>query len=109
MDADGENQRLLIPTDGGWPAWSPDGSQIAYFGRMDGNPEIYVVNADGTNQRRMTDNQIDDWEPSWSPDGEWILYTSGRTADIFVMQLDGSETYRLTFDSYSNWVPVWRP
>jgi Tol biopolymer transport system component len=109
MEADGGNPRLLIQADGGWPAWSPNGSQIAYFGRLDDIPEIYIVNADGTHMRRITENNIDDWESSWSPDGEWLLYSSGRTADIFVIQMDTLETYRLTQDSYSSWVPIWRP
>jgi Tol biopolymer transport system component len=109
QSTDGSNQRLVARAGGGWPAWSPDGTQIAYFGRLDGRPDIYIMNADGTDQRRIARNSTDDWEPSWSPDGEWLLFVSGQTTDIFVMRADGSETRRLTHDRHGNWVPVWRP
>ena len=109
MDSDGRNPKFVIRADGGWPAWSPDGTRIAYFGRLAGNPDIYVVNIDGTNMVRMTENNIDDWEPSWSPDGEWLLYVSLQIPDIYVMRADGSETYRLTRNGDADWTPVWRP
>ena len=72
-------------------------------GRLDGNPDIYLVNTDGTNLRRMTRNNNSDWEPSWSPDGEWLLFVSGNPTDIYIMSASDGKTYRLTSDSYSNW------
>jgi Tol biopolymer transport system component/tRNA A-37 threonylcarbamoyl transferase component Bud32 len=47
------------------PAWSPDGQQIAFHSFRDGNFEIYVMNADGSNRTRLTHNSADDWWPSW--------------------------------------------
>ena len=109
MEIDGSDQELLIDSSGGWPAWSPDGSQIAFFGRKDGNPEIYIADADGTNQTRITFNYVDDWEPSWSPDGEWLLYNTGPLNNIFIMNVDTRETFQLTNNNYIEWLPVWRP
>lgn len=50
-----------------WPAWSPDGSQITFQSDRDGNYEIYVMNTDGTDQRRLTNNDAKDSEPAWRP------------------------------------------
>ncbi|NDJ60963.1 MAG: hypothetical protein GYB67_07550, partial [Chloroflexi bacterium] len=46
-------------------AWSPDGTQLAFESRRDGNFEIYVMNADGSNVRRLTDHPEPDWSPAW--------------------------------------------
>ena len=48
-------------------SWSPDGKQIAFTSDRDGNGEIYVMNADGSNQTRLTSDPADDYYPSWSP------------------------------------------
>ena len=49
------------------PAWSPDGSQIAFYSGRDGNTEIYIMNADGSGQTRLTNNAANDGHPAWSP------------------------------------------
>ncbi len=69
MNADGSNQRRLT-NNPAWdlsPAWSADGSRIAFESNRDENYEIYVMDADGSNQRRLTDNPAWDWSPAWSP------------------------------------------
>jgi Tol biopolymer transport system component len=48
------------------PAWSPDGTQLAFVSTRDGNEEIYVMKADGTSVTRLTDDPADDGEPAWS-------------------------------------------
>src|SRR5262249_11073408 len=51
------------------PAWSPDGSKIAFTSNRDGNPEIYIMNKDGSGLRRITQNPAIDEAPTWSPSG----------------------------------------
>ena len=51
------------------PAWSPDGSRMAFVSDRDGNFEVYVMSADGSGQARLTNNPADDIEPAWCPDG----------------------------------------
>ena len=46
--------------------WSPDGARIAFVSRRDGNYEIYVMNADGSGQTRLTNNSAWDLHPAWS-------------------------------------------
>ncbi len=55
------------PAEDGDPAWSPNGSHIVFISDRDGNPEIYVMRSDGTDVRRLTDNDADDLHPAWSP------------------------------------------
>ncbi len=49
------------------PAWSPEGTKIAFTGIVDGNVEVFVMNADGSNPVNLTNNSAPDLEPAWSP------------------------------------------
>jgi tol-pal system beta propeller repeat protein TolB len=79
------------------PAWSPDGKRIAFASLRDGNKEIYVMNTDGSNLRRLTNDPASDSSPRWSADGR-ILFTSNRAgqADVYVMDAAGGNVSRLT-------------
>src|SRR5215471_872615 len=74
------------------PIYSPDGSKIAFTSNRDGNPEIYVMNRDGTGMRRMTNNPSIDVTPTWSPSGNQLAWVSDRTGQphIYVMNVDGT-------------------
>jgi Tol biopolymer transport system component len=63
-----------------YPAWSPDGTRIAFMGGPDGPTEydIWVMNADGSNPVQLTDSPGPDWWPAWSPDGTRIAFASVR-------------------------------
>jgi TolB protein len=104
MNADGSGQQKLASGEGinslGSPAaWSPDGRQIAFDRSYRPNPEtprlrfmyvteVFVMNADGSGQRRLTFGA----RPLWSPDGRGIAFTrSGRlVGGLYVMNADGS-------------------
>ena len=80
------------------PAWSPDGQRIAFVSGRDGNHEIYVKNADGSGETRLTYNPRHDVYPAWSPDSQRIAFRSYREDGyaIYVMNADGTDQTRLT-------------
>jgi Tol biopolymer transport system component len=92
------------------PSWSPDGTQIAYrFDRGD-ESEIWVMNADGTGQRRLTAGL----SPAWSPDGSFIAYSSPGhdpnppLSGISIMNADGSGQHRVPYTDGGEY-PSWSP
>jgi TolB protein len=91
------------------PRYSPDGSKIVFQSIRDGQPEIYVMNANGTGQTRLTNNPAWDTAPVWSPDGTKILFTSLRddpmAPALYVMNADGSNQTRVTAGSDASWRP----
>jgi WD40-like Beta Propeller Repeat len=92
-------------------AWSADGRRIAFMSERDGNPEIYVMNADGSAQTRLTTDPAVDVDPTFSPDGTRLAFTSTRDGnpEIYVMAVDGSAQSRLTFDSAADQQADWSP
>jgi TolB protein len=75
------------------PSWSPDGTKIAFVAHRDGNDEIYVMDADGENQTRLTYYAGVDGHPCWSPDGTKIIFErwTGSNVDIYIMESTGGE------------------
>jgi TolB protein len=92
------------------PAWSPDGEQLAFTSNRDGNSEIYIMDAEGTDVRRLTSHPGIDTTPTWSPQGRQIAFTSDRsgTPQIYVVDVDGTGLRRITFESYCD-RPTWSP
>jgi hypothetical protein len=93
------------------PAWSPDGSQIAFASERDGNREVYVMNADGGDLRRLTFDAAEDTGPAFAPDGTQIAFTSMRdgNGEIYVMRSDGAGQRRLTNAPTLEQSPDWQP
>jgi len=103
------------------PALSPDGRQIAFLtARHDPDPqfpnlkyELYVMNADGSHQHRLTTTEAAEDHPAWSPDGRWISFDADYDGDgfceIYIIQPDGSSLTRLTFGAYNDQFADWSP
>ncbi len=89
------------------PAWSPDGKQLAAVLTKDGSSQIYLMNADGTNLRRITFSDAIDTEPFFTPDGQSIYFTSDRggSPQIYRMPAGGGEPVRVTFEGDYNVSP----
>jgi len=115
--------RLTAGTLDSDPAWSPDGATIAF---AHGFPKaIWLMNADGTNQRQLTTPPTaagygSDAQPDWSPDGKWIAFarfhephpgprTMELRRDIYLVRPDGTDLRRLTKLTRVNGAPAWSP
>lgn len=99
------------PWKDGSPSWSPDGRRIAFYSERDGNAEIYVMNADGSDVRRLTTSAADEGYPGWSPDGTNISFDSDRDGnfEIYAMDADGSRVRRLTNHPARDVSASWSP
>lgn len=132
---DGSGLRRLTETPGydAEGSYSPDGKLIAFCSLRDAYPkeklsaedrqrlandpayfgEIYLMNADGSNPRRLTTSPGYDGGPFFSPDGRRIIWRhfeeSGVIADIYSMRLDGSDVRRLTDFKTMSWAPYYHP
>ena len=93
------------------PRAAPGGGRIAFVSTRDGDAEIYVVDFDGTNERRLTRNESADWYPSWSPSGKRLVYSSDRDGDheIRIMDVDGSYDIQLTYNNVWDSHPAYSP
>jgi TolB protein len=92
------------------PAWSPDGTKIAFASAREGTLDIYVMNADGTNTTQLTSSPDNDQRPTWSPDGKRIAFASDAGGGhVHVMNADGSDSRRLTDDLAPEAEPAWSP
>jgi len=89
------------------PAWSPDGRQLAVVLTKDGGSQIYLMNPDGSNLRRITFSGAIDTEPFFTRDGQFIYFTSDRggSPQIYRMPAGGGEASRVTFDGDYNVSP----
>ena len=127
MDIDGANQKRLTSTvvipgqENVWtlhPSWSPDGDRIVYASTSSGQTQIWIMNADGSDQRQLTDglgpSYPDANVPVWSLDGSRIAFWSGferRFGEVWTMNPDGSDPRRVTStpDPRNSDDPQWSP
>jgi TolB protein len=110
MDPDGSGRAAVTdaPTnDVVDPVWSPDGTKIAFTVYSGSSWDVYVVNADGSEQRALANSPLDETGPEWSPDGSLVAYSAAEsgescecdnagTFDIYVVRPDGTGMRRLT-------------
>ncbi len=85
--------------------------KIAFYSNLEGNFEIYVMNVDGSDVRRITHNTVSDISPVWSPDGTKLAFVSRRdgNSEIYVMNANGSGQTRLTRSPEADFSPAWSP
>ena len=107
MDADGDGENREIIHGGHAPDWSPDGDKIVFV-RFRNRMDIYVINSDGANLKRLTQPGPQRyWCPKWSPDGTKIVFADKDKWDIYVMDADGSNVQALTnsekWDQFPDW------
>ena len=113
---DGPPDRKLIVPGATAPALSPDGTKLAYIRRTPNgtDSDVFVSNADGTGERRLTDSPEGEWGPTWSPDGSLIAFT--RYSDepgtdhewVTVVRSDSGHEYARVRGPHSAFDPSWR-
>src|SRR5271154_1502689 len=110
MDPDGGNMKKLAEH-AVTPTWSPNDKQIAFASNRDGKFQIYSMNSDGSNQKRLTNTKAEESAPAWSPNGDAILFVSERDGEhpaLFAMSPDGSGQQRLAFSKHQDFCyPTW--
>jgi Tol biopolymer transport system component len=91
--------------------YSPDGEHIVFVSERNGTRDIFVMNADGSNQHAVSASAYVDDQPEWSPDGRWIAFLSNRRGqvDLYVIHPDGSGLRRLTRTKGVEDAPTWSP
>ena len=113
MPAGGGTARRLTDElmDARQPAWSPDGTRIAFQAYRATTWNIWTVGSDGSGITQVTGGVFDDREPHWSPDGASIAFSSDRSGnyDIWTLTVGGGQFRRMTTDAANDFAPTWSP
>lgn len=110
--ASGETRQLTFEGENIEPSWSPDGSKIAYACKKEGTKfELCLMNADGSDQHTLTQNDYNDWNPRWSPDGKSLVFSSSefQYAHIHIFDLFTNTSQRLILPEGNEGGGRWAP
>lgn len=93
------------------PSWSPTSREITFTSDRGGTPQIYIMDAEGSNVRRVSFGGTYHDSPAWSPTGDGIAYVSyvDQIFDIYVLNLRTEKIYKLTESNARNESPCWSP
>lgn len=95
------------------PAWSPDGTKIAFTSDEPGLNQIFIMNADGSNKAQLTFGTVSCQRPSFAPDGRIVFWSTdvadGPNRILFIMNQDGSNLTPINVGSSDNWAPAVSP
>lgn len=120
INSDGSVKTILAVNLGGLElAWSPDGQSIAFASGQSGFSQIYVMKADGSDQRQLTSGNANSDSPAWSPDGKNIIFISDQAgiltedgipiSQVYIMKADGTKQQRLTHTHDFEREVAWSP
>jgi TolB protein len=93
------------------PAWRPGAAQIAFASHRAGKPDVYLVDADGSDLVRLTRDSGDHETPAWHPGGKRLAYVrwQGGDADLWELDMESGAERRLTTDPYPDRWPSYAP
>jgi len=122
VDIAGGTPQILTPASytATEPVWSPDGREIAFSATRNGNQDLYLMNADGTNIRRLTTSPATDEWPSFSPDGTTVVYSNSGTrplddsgfsptSRLYIVSAAGGRPTRVSSHDFAETQPSWSP
>ena len=93
-------------------AQAPNTAKIAFMSKRDGNPEIYIMNPDGSDQVNLSQHPAADFDPAWAPNGKQIMFSSDREGgvfDLYLMDADGGNVRKVFKSSAYRRNPNWSP
>lgn len=115
MNLVGTDKQRIMTNDttfgGAWHRYSPDGKSIAFIGGNNNN-EIYIMNADGSDIERITNNDLREQYLSWSPEGARLVFMAGSHSSggyIYTINGDGTVLKQITTGEAKYFSPEWRP
>ncbi len=115
LDGTGLHQVSDLPDLRGRSDWSQFGQIVTYSGKP-WFRELFIMNADGSNQRQLSPSGGNSQGPGFSPDGKWVVFTSYfdkyndiNGCEIYIIRVDGTDLRRLTNNDYCDYQPRWGP